>query len=219
MQQGSIHNHTSCHITRAISTVYLALCVFICQCGLVSWEKLAALQAMHFLVKLSPTKSSTLLCTSLSSLRNLAKLAVPRWAFETPASPAPLASPPAGPQDACSLRQAGADSLDRVSNVFVDTAFRSTPWAQEAAESDSARTAARVLFVSESGVCRSVLAQALLRGALHARGLDDSVECEARGTRHALAKYGFAWARATMRPRAIGCECASPCTGTQRTVH
>jgi len=83
--------------------------------------------------------------------------------------------------------QANADSLDRVSNLFVDTAFRSTPWAQEARESDSGRTAARILFVSESGVCRSVLAQALLRGALAARGLGEQVECEARGTRRALA--------------------------------
>ncbi|KAK9844195.1 hypothetical protein WJX81_007742 [Elliptochloris bilobata] len=78
---------------------------------------------------------------------------------------------------------ASADSLDRVSNVFVDTAFRSTPWAQEARESGSARTAARVLFVSESGVCRSVLAQALLCRTLAARGLGDQVECEARSTR------------------------------------
>lgn len=87
----------------------------------------------------------------------------------------------------CWGRQTNADSLDRVSNVFVDTAFRSTPWAQEARESGSGRTAARILIVSESGVCRSVLAEALLRQALSARGLSGQVECEARGTRRAPA--------------------------------
>ena len=107
--------------------------------------------------------------------------------LDTPSQSTASGQPTIRAQQTRTLRQASADSLDRVSNVFVDTAFRSTPWAQEAAESDSARTAARVLFVSESGVCRSVLAQALLRSALHARGLGDKVECEARGTRRALA--------------------------------
>ena len=94
--------------------------------------------------------------------------------------------------------------------MFVDTAFRSTPWAQEAAESDSARTAARVLFVSESGVCRSVLAQALLRRALHVRGLDDSVECEARGTRRALGSGASPRSRQQMRPGECSCYLARP---------
>ena len=129
----------------------------------------------------------------------MATLSVQRWASKTPASPAPWASPTDGLT--CPLRQASADSLDRVSNVFVDTAFRSTPWAQEAAESDSARTAARLLFVSESGVCRSVLAQALLRGALAARGLADSVECEARGTRRALGHCGRRLGAGSCAPR------------------
>ncbi|EIE24509.1 hypothetical protein COCSUDRAFT_61938 [Coccomyxa subellipsoidea C-169] len=48
-------------------------------------------------------------------------------------------------------QEAQPDQID-VSEIFVDTAFRSTPWAQEKVERESSRTAARILFVSESNV-------------------------------------------------------------------
>lgn len=70
-----------------------------------------------------------------------------------------------------------------VSNIFVDIAFRSTPWAQEKVEKESSRTAARILFVSESNVCRSVLAEAVMRDILHERGMSEEVVCESKGTR------------------------------------
>lgn len=40
-----------------------------------------------------------------------------------------------------------------------------------------------MLFVGESNVCRSVLAVALMRQLLQQAGLDELVECEAKGTR------------------------------------
>ena len=49
-------------------------------------------------------------------------------------------------------------SLD-VSSALVHAAYRSTPWEAEQAEASSSRTAARIMFVSESGICRSFLAQ------------------------------------------------------------
>ncbi|BDA42857.1 probable low molecular weight phosphotyrosine protein phosphatase [Coccomyxa sp. Obi] len=70
-----------------------------------------------------------------------------------------------------------------VSSIFVDTTFRSTPWAQEKVERESSRTAARILFVSESNVCRSVLAEVLTRQILQDRGLSEEVLCESKGTR------------------------------------
>lgn len=70
-----------------------------------------------------------------------------------------------------------------VSSIFVDTAFRSTPWAQEAAEESSTDTTAKILFVSESNVCRSVLAEAVMRQLLQDRGLAEQVTCASKGTR------------------------------------
>jgi hypothetical protein len=70
-----------------------------------------------------------------------------------------------------------------VSGIFVDTAFRSTPWAQEQAEQESSRTSARILFISESNVCRSVLAEAVTNELLKERGLDSEITCESKGTR------------------------------------
>ncbi|KAK9909328.1 hypothetical protein WJX75_000581 [Coccomyxa subellipsoidea] len=78
--------------------------------------------------------------------------------------------------------EAQPDQID-VSSIFVDIAFRSTPWAQEKLERENPRTAARILFVSESNVCRSVLAEALTRHILHGRGLSDEILCESKGTR------------------------------------
>ena len=191
-QQCREPSRNTCLLTKRLLSSMQCSFVSVYQCGLVAWEKQAALQA----------EGDAYLAehAGKQSLRNLAKLSAHAGLLRPRPDQCLGAAHLTGP-----LRQASADSLDRVSNVFVDTAFRSTPWAQEAAESDSARTTARLLFVSESGVCRSVLAQALLRGALHARGLGDSVECEARGTRRALGQWGFALEQATMRPGAFGC--------------
>ena len=54
---------------------------------------------------------------------------------------------------------------------FVETAFRATPWDQERIE-ESKATAHRLryLFVSESNVCRSVLAEAVMNGLITERG-------------------------------------------------
>lgn len=69
------------------------------------------------------------------------------------------------------------------SSLFVETAFRATPWDQEKLEEQSSRRHARVLFVSESNVCRSVLAEAVMNELLQQRGLQDAVQCESKGTR------------------------------------
>lgn len=95
--------------------------------------------------------------------------------------PAPSASTPAA--DGQPTQQAhDAASLD-VSRAVVATAYRSTPWAAEAAEEACGRTKARVLFVSESGVCRAPIAVAALQAALQNRGLESSVECMAAASR------------------------------------
>ena len=73
-------------------------------------------------------------------------------------------------------------SLD-ISGALVSTAYRSTPWAAEQQEAASSCTAARVLLVSESGVCRSALAAAALRALAERHGLAGEVECDSRATR------------------------------------
>ncbi|KAK9816561.1 hypothetical protein WJX72_002020 [[Myrmecia] bisecta] len=70
-----------------------------------------------------------------------------------------------------------------VSGALVNASFRSTPWAAEEAETASGRTAANILFVSESNVCRSVLAQAIMQQLLDEAGLAHCVHCESKGTR------------------------------------
>ena len=69
------------------------------------------------------------------------------------------------------------------SSLFVETAFRATPWDQEKLEKQSSRTQARVLFVSESNVCRSVLAEAAMNELIKQRGMQNEVQCESKGTR------------------------------------
>ena len=85
----------------------------------------------------------------------------------------------------CDFMQ-GPQQMD-VSSIFVDTAFRSTPWAQEAAEESSTDTSAKILFVSESNVCRSVMAQSVMRQLLQDRGLAEHVACDSKGTRCSFA--------------------------------
>ena len=65
----------------------------------------------------------------------------------------------------------------------MDIAFRSTPWNQKKIEEQSNRTAAKILFVSESNVCRSVLAEAVMNRLIQERGMQAEVRCESKGTR------------------------------------
>ena len=67
-----------------------------------------------------------------------------------------------------------------VSNAVVEARFRSTPWAAERDEEDNSRTYAKILFVSESNACRSLLAQALMEHLLQKHHLSDAVKCESK---------------------------------------
>lgn len=78
------------------------------------------------------------------------------------------------------------------SSIFVDTAFRATPWDQERIEEHSKRTQAQILFVSESNVCRSVLAEAVMNRLILERGMQAEVRCESKGTRQASASTAVA---------------------------
>ncbi len=70
-----------------------------------------------------------------------------------------------------------------VSAAVVQPVFRSTPWAEEARESDASPDRVRLLFVSESNVCRSVLAEAIMADLLEAHGLAHVVSCESRASK------------------------------------
>ena len=64
--------------------------------------------------------------------------------------------------------------------VVVDPSFRSTPWAAEKSKAGSDDGIVHVLLVSESNVCRSVLAQSMLQQQLQQEGLADLVHVESR---------------------------------------
>ena len=66
-----------------------------------------------------------------------------------------------------------------VSGAVVNPAFRATPWKAEKAE-NSSRGAARIVFVSESNICRSTLAASIMTQMLREGGLADEVEVESR---------------------------------------
>lgn len=71
-----------------------------------------------------------------------------------------------------------------VSGAVVQPVFRSTPWDEEARDAAAGgRGTVRVLFVSESNVCRSVLAEATMRDLLEAHGMQDVVTCESRASK------------------------------------
>lgn len=70
-----------------------------------------------------------------------------------------------------------------VSDVVVDASYRSTPWAAQREEDASTSTVVQVLMVSESNVCRSVLAEVIMRKQLSECGLDSMVHVESKGTR------------------------------------
>lgn len=72
-----------------------------------------------------------------------------------------------------------------VDGLVIRPAYRATPWAAaQAAGSGTGRNQkARILILGECNVCRSVLAECLLRQALDARGLTDAVEVASAATR------------------------------------
>jgi hypothetical protein len=72
-----------------------------------------------------------------------------------------------------------AGSLD-VSGAVVSPSFRSSPWEDKEAAAEEGRNTMRVLFVSESGVCRAVLAAACFSSILQQHGFSDRVECVSR---------------------------------------
>lgn len=57
---------------------------------------------------------------------------------------------------------------------------RSTPWAAQREEDASTSTVVQVLMVSESNVCRSVLAEIIMRQQLTDAGLDSMVQVESK---------------------------------------
>ena len=80
-------------------------------------------------------------------------------------------------------QQQDAASLD-VSGAVVQPSFRSAPWQPNEGEAGTASgPEARVLMVSESGVCRAVLAAAALKQLLEERGLGGRVDVDCRASR------------------------------------
>lgn len=57
---------------------------------------------------------------------------------------------------------------------------RSTPWAAQKEEDASTSSVVQVLMVSESNVCRSVLAEIIMRQQLMECGLGDMVQVESK---------------------------------------
>ena len=80
---------------------------------------------------------------------------------------------------------AGENHTEQIdaSSIFVDISFRATPWDQERIEESSNRTQAQILFVSESNVCRSVLAEAVMNRLIQEKGMQAELMCESKGTR------------------------------------
>jgi protein-tyrosine phosphatase len=67
-----------------------------------------------------------------------------------------------------------------VSSTVIQPSYRSTPWdAAESRPGEATRTAARVLFVSQSGVCRAPLAAAAFSALVIDRGLQDLLQADA----------------------------------------
>eukprot|EP00798_Chlamydomonas_sp_ICE-L_P031885 gene31884-6187_t len=70
-----------------------------------------------------------------------------------------------------------------VTDLVINPYYRSTPFAAEQKESETTRTKARLLFISESNVCRSVLAESIMRELVQIHGMEDLVECASKGSR------------------------------------
>lgn len=69
-----------------------------------------------------------------------------------------------------------------VSGAVINPTFRATPWDAEKTE-NSSRKGARIVFVSESNICRSTLAAGIITQMLQEGGLASDVEVESRATR------------------------------------
>ncbi|CAD7698169.1 unnamed protein product [Ostreobium quekettii] len=67
-----------------------------------------------------------------------------------------------------------------VSRAVVNPVFRSAPWDQENREKDGM---VRILFVSESNVCRSVLAEAIFTQLVEEMGMGNLLTCDSKGSR------------------------------------
>eukprot|EP01025_Chloroclados_australasicus_P063031 TRINITY_DN8311_c0_g1_i2.p2 TRINITY_DN8311_c0_g1~~TRINITY_DN8311_c0_g1_i2.p2 ORF type:complete len:287 (-),score=39.64 TRINITY_DN8311_c0_g1_i2:426-1286(-) len=78
------------------------------------------------------------------------------------------------PQD-----KAESDKID-VSNVVVQPKFRSTPWKKQQQGDDDQ---VRILFVSESNVCRSVFAELFTKQLLKEYEMDNVIEVASKGSR------------------------------------
>lgn len=72
---------------------------------------------------------------------------------------------------------------ESVERLVVNPVFRAAPWDEERLKEHEQDPRVHVLLVSESDVCRSVLAAALLRQELQAAGLEGAVRIDTCGTR------------------------------------
>ncbi|KXZ53329.1 hypothetical protein GPECTOR_7g1223 [Gonium pectorale] len=84
------------------------------------------------------------------------------------------------PSPSLGIRLPLSESVER---VVVNPVIRAAPWDPNRLEQQEQDPKAHVLLVSESDVCRSVLAAACLRRALQDAGLGDAVEVATCGTR------------------------------------
>lgn len=78
-------------------------------------------------------------------------------------------------------KELGAE-FDVSSNV-ISPSFRSTPWEAERRKEANSADVVQLLFVSESNVCRSVLAEATMNDLLKAYGMSGTVKCASRGSK------------------------------------
>ncbi|KAL3131755.1 hypothetical protein ABBQ38_007474 [Trebouxia sp. C0009 RCD-2024] len=94
----------------------------------------------------------------------------------------------------CSMAESRTDTIEEplkeplsqeldVSNSVVDASYRSTPWAAQREKDASTSSVIQILMVSESNVCRSVLAEAILKQQLADCGLGKMVQVQSKGTR------------------------------------
>ena len=63
---------------------------------------------------------------------------------------------------------------------WLQNAYRSTPWAAQRDKDASTSTVVQILMVSESNVCRSVLAEAIMKQQLAECGLSDMVQVQSK---------------------------------------
>lgn len=71
-----------------------------------------------------------------------------------------------------------------VSDACVKPLYRTLTTLQETEAVQESRTKARICFLSESNICRSLFAEAILNKLLEEYGLADEITCESRGTQN-----------------------------------